>query len=137
MSENIYKSPDSELQSDGQATVPMTIKDILFSFQGRIGRGKFWAVYLATIVVTYTLMFAVGLLLPDPAIFGALTFILMVPMIWISLAIQVKRWHDRNKSGWWVCIAFVPIIGAFWALIENGFLAGDEGINNFGAPAAK
>ena len=52
-------------------------------------------------------------------------------LFWSLIAIQVKRWHDRDKSGWWILINFIPIVGA-WALIENGFLRGTEGKNRFG-----
>ena len=51
---------------------------------------------------------------------------------WISIAVAVKRYHDRNKSGWWVLIVFVPIIGGLWYLIECGFLRGTPGPNNYG-----
>ena len=52
--------------------------------------------------------------------------------IWPGLAIQIKRWHDRGKSGWWVLIGLIPIIGFWWVLIECGFLSGDEGPNEYG-----
>lgn len=52
------------------------------------------------------------------------------------LAVQVKRWHNRNKSGWWVLINCVPLIGAIWVFVEAGPLAGDQASNNFGAPSA-
>ncbi len=52
--------------------------------------------------------------------------------IWVGLAVSVKRWHDRNKSGWWVLIVLIPIIGGIWALIELGFLPGTEGPNAYG-----
>ena len=29
-----------------------------------------------------------------------------------SILVDIKRWHDRDKSGWWMPILFVPIIGA-------------------------
>jgi uncharacterized membrane protein YhaH (DUF805 family) len=58
--------------------------------------------------------------------------LLMLPVIWASLAISVKRWHDRNKSGWWVLIALIPVVGGLWTLIENGFLAGSDGPNRYG-----
>ena len=35
--------------------------------------------------------------------------------------------------GWWVLIAFVPVIGGLWYLIECGFLPGTVGANNYGA----
>ena len=53
-----------------------------------------------------------------------------------SILVDIKRWHDRDKSGWWMLILLVPIIGAIWFLIELGFLAGTPGPNRFGAPAA-
>jgi len=44
----------------------------------------------------------------------------------------VKRYHDRDKSGWWVLIIFLPVIGALWYLIECGFLRGTDGNNAYG-----
>ena len=48
--------------------------------------------------------------------------------------VYIKRWHDRDKSGWWMLITLVPIIGSIWLLIELGFLAGTPGVNRFGPP---
>jgi len=58
--------------------------------------------------------------------------LLCLVLVWPSLAIQVKRWHDRNKTGWMVLINFIPIIGFFWTLIECGFLDGTPGPNKYG-----
>ena len=49
-----------------------------------------------------------------------------------ALAVSVKRWHDRDKSGWWVLLNLLPVIGWLWALIDNGFLRGSVGPNRFG-----
>jgi uncharacterized membrane protein YhaH (DUF805 family) len=54
-------------------------------------------------------------------------------LLWPSMAIMVKRWHDRDKRGWWALVVFVPVIGWIWALIENGLLRGTAGANRFGA----
>jgi uncharacterized membrane protein YhaH (DUF805 family) len=60
--------------------------------------------------------------------------LLAYPMI----VVTIKRFHDRNKSGWWVLIAFIPVVGALWQLIECGFLPGTAGSNRFGPdPVAK
>lgn len=45
---------------------------------------------------------------------------------------QIKRWHDLDKSGWWVLINFIPIVGGLWCLVECGFLKGTVGPNRFG-----
>jgi uncharacterized membrane protein YhaH (DUF805 family) len=49
-----------------------------------------------------------------------------------AIIVHIKRFHDRDKSGWWVLIGLVPIIGAIWLLIELGFLKGTPGPNRFG-----
>jgi uncharacterized membrane protein YhaH (DUF805 family) len=53
-------------------------------------------------------------------------------LTWPALAVSVKRWHDRDKSGWWVLINLVPLIGMVWTLIENGLLPGTPGPNPYG-----
>jgi uncharacterized membrane protein YhaH (DUF805 family) len=58
--------------------------------------------------------------------------VLLIALIWISLALQVKRWHDRDKSGWWGLIQLVPAIGPIWFLIECGFRKGTTGANQYG-----
>jgi uncharacterized membrane protein YhaH (DUF805 family) len=63
---------------------------------------------------------------------GIVFLIFGVVVTWNSLAVAVKRYHDRDKSGWWVLIIFVPVIGGLWYLIECGFLRGSEGHNNYG-----
>ena len=92
--------------------------DLLFGFQGRANRAKFWLVALGILVVE-VILFAVIL-------------VFVVIATWISIAVAVKRYHDRNKSGWWVLIVFVPVIGGLWYLIECGFLRGTPGPNTYG-----
>ena len=53
-------------------------------------------------------------------------------IFWPSVAVQAKRWHDRNKSAWWIAIGLIPVVGPVWAFIENGFLPGDAGENRYG-----
>jgi uncharacterized membrane protein YhaH (DUF805 family) len=66
------------------------------------------------------------------AVIGFLGIMVGVLAIWGGLAISIKRWHDRGKSGWWIFIGAIPIIGGLWVLIETGFLEGDPGPNQYG-----
>jgi uncharacterized membrane protein YhaH (DUF805 family) len=134
MDQNIYKSPESNVQHANVDIPSMSVKDLLFSFQGRIGRGKYWAGLLGTIVVLGATMIFLIKLGVSEELLNIVLIMLNVPLIWIWLAVPVKRWHDRNKSGWWIFISFIPIIGPIWAFIENGLLAGDRGANNYGPP---
>ena len=133
------------------------MQSLLFSFDGRVNRAKFWLVLIATDVVFFVLlgilMAATGMSMDVSAdgsmpsmggggiVGGLIALVLFVAAMWIGLAMGVKRYHDRNKSGWWVLIAFVPVIGGLWYLIEAGFLSGTSGPNQYGpdplaAPAA-
>lgn len=115
----------------------------LFSFQGRASRSKFWLVFLLSIFVSFVVVLFTLLATPALMIMGyfsptvasvvsILLYVLMIPMWWISIATSVKRFHDRNKSGWWYLIVLIPLLGVLWLIIENGFLRGTVGTNNFG-----
>ena len=119
------------------------MSNLLFSVQGRANRAKFWLVALA-IVVIEVILFAVLLggaaMSGDPeqiaAAMGPVASVVILAFVviatWMSVAVAVKRYHDRNKSGWWVLIVFVPVIGGLWYLIECGFLRGTPGPNTYG-----
>ena len=64
---------------------------------------------------------------------GLVLLVIYILAIWIGLAVAAKRWHDRNKSAWWILIVFVPVVGGLWYLIECGFLKGTTGPNKFGS----
>jgi uncharacterized membrane protein YhaH (DUF805 family) len=61
-----------------------------------------------------------------------LLMIVSLVVIWPGLAINIKRWHDRDKSGWWILISLIPFVGPIWALVEVGFLPGTPGPNQYG-----
>jgi uncharacterized membrane protein YhaH (DUF805 family) len=136
MSENVYNAPESDVLVDSGAPVELTPKQILFSFKGRIRRSNYWIYSIGITVAAFVAMFVLGAVLGfvggNESILNIFALVLYIPLIWCSLAIQVKRWHDRNKSGWWVLITLIPLIGAIWALIENGFLEGTPGPNDYG-----
>jgi uncharacterized membrane protein YhaH (DUF805 family) len=71
---------------------------------------------------------------PSMGLAGMILPIAMLALLWPSLAIAAKRWHDVDKSAWWILIALVPVIGGIVALVFNGFIAGTPGTNRFGQP---
>lgn len=121
-----------------------TWKQILFSFSGRIRRSHYWAAFgvqvLIIVVMIVPLIFMSGT--GEGEAGSSLVALTIIPALaglffvyWIGLAAQAKRWHDRNKSAWWILINFIPYLGGIWALIECGCLGGVEP-NRFG-PAAE
>ena len=102
----------------------MSLSKILFSFEGRINRKTYWAFYIPVFILC---AFA-GIGYKD---WNAFRFLVVLILLWPGIAVQIKRWHDRNKSGYWVFINFIPFIGAIWVTIELGFLPGTKGKNRF------
>lgn len=119
------------------------------SLEGRINRQKWWLGLIVLVVAQWVIMFILTMLFgtamaPDPNADGfgyssqlspigaILMFLVIVPFIWFGICLSGKRWHDRGKSAWWILINLVPIIGGIWALVENGFLKGTEGPNQYG-----
>jgi len=98
---------------------------------GRIPRSTFWKFY----AVVYGLLLILGFISESEAAPSVTTLVLsglMVPVLFMGIIVQVKRWHDRDKSGWWILINFIPLVGGLWSLIECGFLKGTDGPNRFG-----
>ena len=111
---------------------------ILLQFTGRIPRSTLWAgMVVLTIITTVAVAIAWGLGSDDNKGIGSLIglfliCVVMLPTYWATVALQVKRWHDLNKSGWWYFICFIPGIGLAWAFIALGFLPGTRGPNRYG-----
>lgn len=103
----------------------------LFSFEGRAGRMLFWMSLLGFWVVAIVIASMKSVIGEEASVTAILIWALIA--IWPLIAIQVKRWHDRDKSGWWILINLIPVIGELWSLVENGFLKGSEGVNRFDA----
>jgi uncharacterized membrane protein YhaH (DUF805 family) len=118
-------------------------KSLLFSFEGRVGRGAYWGLVVASLVLFGVLGGASVMSMlnaSDPAAAsGGMSMATMVAgllFLWPALAIQAKRWHDVDKSAWWILINLVPAVGGLVALVFNGFIAGTPGTNRFGPAAA-
>ncbi len=108
----------------------MSLRWLLFSFDGRIGRRTWWLWGVAAMVGMA--LYLTVVLRVAGASQNITDGIVNLLLAWPALAISVKRWHDRDKRGWWVLVVLVPVIGWIWAVIENGLLPGTRGANRFG-----
>jgi len=106
----------------------MTLSQILFSFEGRINRAKYWG-YGVLIVVVMLIALAIDFAITGQA--GVFYLIVSVVTFWPDIAIAVKRCHDRDRSGWFVLVSLIPIVN-LWYIVEIGFLKGTTGSNRFG-----
>jgi uncharacterized membrane protein YhaH (DUF805 family) len=119
------------------------------NMNGRVGRQQWWLGIIVLVVAFWVIMFILSLLfgteVTQEVTDGGFNYssnlspvgtIIMIPAliayIWGIICISGKRWHDRGKSAWWILINLIPIVGGIWALIENGFLKGTDGPNQYG-----
>lgn len=112
---------------------------LLASFDGRIDRTRFWTGLAVLVVFGFVLGGTANVLdwLLDLRIrhagrLGLLTLVAVAAVAYGYFALQTKRWHDRDKSGWWNLLVAVPLIGAVWVVVEAGLLAGTPGPNQYG-----
>ena len=103
-------------------------------FSGRARRSEYWWFVLGLMVIG----FVVGLLegaigLGGSAIgpYGFLTLAFYLAILIPSIAVGVRRLHDTGRSGWWLLIGLVPLIGGIVLLVFY-VLNGDQGDNAYG-----
>ncbi|MDG4783702.1 DUF805 domain-containing protein [Micromonospora sp. WMMD961] len=104
-------------------------------FTGRARRSEYWWFFLFTIlvsIVTAVLDSALGLNYMDGSSSGPIGTIVSLALLLPGLAVAVRRLHDTDRSGWWLLIALVPIVGAI-VLIVFFVMDGTPGANRFGA----
>jgi len=114
------------------------------TFSGRASRSEYWwfqLFYWIALIVTGILTVALAAVFNanENSLFifvpiGLLVLAMLLPVI----ALQVRRFHDRDMSGWWylgaVIVGNVPFVGILiWiAVFVISCLKGTDGPNRFG-----
>jgi uncharacterized membrane protein YhaH (DUF805 family) len=97
-------------------------------FSGRATRAEYW--WWVLIMGFGAIIVGESLNLIHPAAGSIVGVALLLP----GLAVAVRRLHDIDKSGWWLLIALVPLIG-WLVLIIFYAKRGSPGSNSYGPPA--
>ena len=102
-------------------------------FSGRAPRAEYWWFYLMVIIGYFVASILDSFVGTGGMMgsFGVLTMIVMLGLFLPSIAAGVRRLHDTDRSGWWLLIAIIPLIGL--VLIYFLVLEGTKGDNRFGA----
>ncbi len=101
-------------------------------FEGRARRKEYWifALISALILIFLSLIDEMtGWKVWDDE--GVLSLVYSIAVFVPTLAVVVRRLHDTDRSGWWVLIALIPLVGAIVLLVFL-ILKGNEGDNRFG-----
>jgi uncharacterized membrane protein YhaH (DUF805 family) len=100
---------------------------------GRAGRAEFWYFFLFNVIVS-VVMGIIDAIIGTQILGGLVSLALLLPNIMVG----IRRLHDTNRSGWWMLIGLIPVVG--WIILIVFFVQpGDSGPNQHGpapAPAA-
>lgn len=98
------------------------------NFSGRSSRSEYWWYVLFTAIIScgVSLIFS-GNQTTMSIISGIVNLVLLLP----GLGLCVRRLHDTNRSGWWILIGFIPVVG--WILLIVWFCQDSQrGPNQYG-----
>jgi uncharacterized membrane protein YhaH (DUF805 family) len=109
-------------------------------FQGRSRRLEYWMFTLGVLVVAIVVGFLITMLgalggRSSGGLFGGVGIVLL-GLLWLaliipSIALQVRRFHDQNLSGWFVLLNLIPYLGGLVVFVFM-CLPGTRGPNRFG-----
>ncbi len=134
---NPYNTPTADMQEWEEYGDYHT--EPFYSRHGRIGRLRYMAYSLVMTVICYAIIapisMAIALLEP---IIGNISFILIIfiiPMAFYAGFVPiVRRLNDLNHNGWFSLLMLIPYLNVLFGLYLI-FAPGDEGYNDYGAPA--
>ena len=104
------------------------------TFSGRAQRAEYWWFYLIStlIIIGLSLIDQATGTLDEETGMGLLTTLYSLAILIPSIAVGVRRLHDTGRSGWWLLIGLIPVIGSI-VLIVFFVLDSEPGDNAYGA----
>ena len=92
------------------------------TFSGRTSRKTYWLTILGLIILGFLVGFVCGLLggvlrIDLEVLSKNLSLIISLVLLIPSIALDARRLHDINKSGWWQLICLVPVFGSIILLV--------------------
>ena len=104
-----------------------------FVFQGRARRKEYWMFTLFNMLAYIVLMIVEGVLgMGGEGGIGLLSTIYTLAVLLPALGVSVRRLHDTGRSGWWLLISLVPLIGGIVLLVFL-ILDSQPGANQYGS----
>ena len=112
-----------------------------FDFRGRSNRSEYWNFYAGSVFIWFGWIIVGGLIEHSvrgvPFLWDVLSAPALIFFAWMTvcqLAVLVRRFHDSNRSAWWLLAIFAPVVNLVIFLL---FLLskGDAGPNRYGAPS--
>ena len=92
------------------------------TFNGRATRTEYWMYYLFYMIIYFVILGIdiAGAAMENEALslIGAVLIFLFILGLFIpTWAICFRRLHDVGKSGWYIFVNLIPIVGGIWFLV--------------------
>jgi uncharacterized membrane protein YhaH (DUF805 family) len=99
-------------------------------FSGRARRSEYWWFFLFNVLVSIVASIIDAIIGTRSGNFGLVEGIAGLALLLPGLAVGARRLHDTTRSGWWLLIGLIPIIGAIILIIF--FVQDSHGDNQYG-----
>lgn len=104
------------------------------TFSGRARRSEYWFWFLGLFIASVIVNRIDMVMGTQPGQVGILSIVLLVATFVPNLAVIVRRLHDTSRSGWWILISLIPIVGVIVLIV---FLCQDSHGDNVHGPSPK
>lgn len=84
------------------------------NFSGRASRSEYWWFVLFTFILGYVIT---SIFYSHTSTLNIVSGIVNLALLLPSLGLGVRRLHDIGKSGWWIFIGFIPLVGAIILIV--------------------
>lgn len=100
---------------------------------GRATRSEYWwwVLFQFLVVIVPAILGMNESANGQPGLWTMLQLLISLALLLPSLAVTIRRLHDTNRSGWWLLIGLIPLVGGI-ALLVFYCLKGTEGPNKYG-----
>ena len=119
---------------DFKTAVTSVLKSNYANFNGRARRSEYWYFWLFSFLVSIVCTILTSILGKAPVLgtlISIVTLVISLLLLVPGLAVAFRRLHDTGKSGWWILIALIPLVGEILLIV---FFATDSqpGENKYG-----
>ena len=101
------------------------------NFSGRASRSEYWWYALFTMILSVVIGFVLGIFGAGSTAVSVIQGLVSLALLLPGLGLCVRRLHDISKSGWWIFISLVPLLGAILLIIWF-CKPSDAGMNQYG-----
>ena len=101
-------------------------------FSGRARRSEYWWFFLFNIIVSIVASILDSVLgtMSDETNIGVIGTIASLALLLPSIAVGIRRLHDTSRSGWWILIGLIPIVG--WIILIVFYVQDSHAENQYG-----